>query len=220
MDAPTHGFARVHHRSYSICINDNIPNLTWLYPSSPTFHRQTTSAKQIDIKVAGQAALSGATVDLRDAWEETAFMLERLQCAEECVEAEQKAQRTRTAPKWHLPFKPTWTPEEKMKATDKVRVAIIREEGSNGDREMSAAAFAAGMEPWDITMSDLLNGRAQLDSFRGIIFVGGFSYADTLDSAKGWAGELLALERGVLADCDQSCLWMFLLSGLCLPAAA
>lgn len=70
-----------------------------------------------------------------------------------------------------------------------MRVAIIREEGSNGDREMSAACYAAGMEPWDVTMSDLLSGRASLDSFRGIIFVGGFSYADTLDSAKGWAGE-------------------------------
>ncbi len=47
-----------------------------------------------------------------------------------------------------------------------IRVAIIREEGSNGDREMAAAAYAAGMEPWDITMSDLINGRASLDSFR------------------------------------------------------
>lgn len=53
-----------------------------------------------------------------------------------------------------------------------VRVAVIREEGSNGDREMAAAVYAAGMEPWDITMSDLIAGRAQLDSFRGIIFVG------------------------------------------------
>jgi phosphoribosylformylglycinamidine synthase len=51
-------------------------------------------------------------------------------------------------------------------------LAVIREEGSNGDREMAAAVFAAGMEPWDITMSDLIAGRAQLDSFRGIIFVG------------------------------------------------
>ncbi len=49
----------------------------------------------------------------------------------------------------------------------KVRVAIIREEGSNGDREMGAAVYAAGMEPWDITMSDLLSGRASLDSFQG-----------------------------------------------------
>jgi len=60
-------------------------------------------------------------------------------------------------------------------AAAQVRVAVIREEGSNGDREMAAAVYAAGMEPWDITMSDLIAGRAQLDSFRGIIFVGEWS---------------------------------------------
>ena len=49
----------------------------------------------------------------------------------------------------------------------KVRVAVIREEGSNGDREMAAAVWSGGMEPWDLTMSDLLNGRASLDSFQG-----------------------------------------------------
>ena len=67
-------------------------------------------------------------------------------------------------------------------------MAIIREEGSNGDREMTSAFFAAGFEPWDVTMSDLLNGQVTLDTFRGVVFVGGFSYADVLDSAKGWAG--------------------------------
>jgi len=156
---------------------------------------KTTAAKQVEVKVGGAAAISGATVELRDAWEETAFQLERLQCAEECVDAEQKAQKTRKAPKWALPYTPQWTPADKLAATDKVRVAVIREEGSNGDREMSAAVYAAGMEPWDITMSDLLNGRASLDSFRGIIFVGGFSYADTLDSAKGWAAGIRFNDR-------------------------
>jgi phosphoribosylformylglycinamidine synthase len=74
-------------------------------------------------------------------------------------------------------------------------VAIIREEGSNGDREMSAAVYAAGMQPWDVTMSDLLAGRVTLDDFRGIVFVGGFSYADTLDSAKGWAATIRFNEK-------------------------
>ena len=55
---------------------------------------------------------------------------------------------------------------------------------------MAAAVYAAGLEPWDISMSDLLMGRATLDSFAGIVFVGGFSYADVLDSAKGWAGTI------------------------------
>jgi phosphoribosylformylglycinamidine synthase len=67
-------------------------------------------------------------------------------------------------------------------------VAIIRQEGSNGDREMISAFYSAGLEPWDVTVSDLVSGRVSLDQFRGIVFVGGFSYADVLDSAKGWAG--------------------------------
>jgi phosphoribosylformylglycinamidine synthase len=53
---------------------------------------------------------------------------------------------------------------------------------------MLSAFAAAGFESWDVTVSDLVNGRLTLDDFRGIVFVGGFSYADVLDSGKGWAG--------------------------------
>ena len=77
-----------------------------------------------------------------------------------------------------------------MDSKSKPKVAVIREEGSNGDREMSAMVYAAGFEPWDVTMSDLLNERITLQDFRGIVFVGGFSYADVLDSAKGWAATI------------------------------
>jgi phosphoribosylformylglycinamidine (FGAM) synthase-like amidotransferase family enzyme len=65
------------------------------------------------------------------------------------------------------------------------QVAVLRQEGSNGDREMAAAFHAAGLEAWDVTVSDLLEGRAVLADFRGVVFVGGFSYADVLDSGKG-----------------------------------
>ena len=51
------------------------------------------------------------------------------------------------------------------------------------------------MEPWDVTMSDLLSGAVNLDAFQGIVFVGGFSYADTLDSAKGWASAIRFSDR-------------------------
>jgi len=68
------------------------------------------------------------------------------------------------------------------------KVAIIREEGSNGDREMASAFHLAGFEVWDVMMTDLIEERIHLDEFRGAAFVGGFSYADVLDSAKGWAG--------------------------------
>jgi phosphoribosylformylglycinamidine synthase len=69
-------------------------------------------------------------------------------------------------------------------------VAIIREEGSNGDREMTSAFYLAGFEVWDVTMTDLMEGNFDLDDANGVVFVGGFSYADVLDSAKGWAGSI------------------------------
>ncbi len=65
------------------------------------------------------------------------------------------------------------------------RVAVVREEGSNGDREMAAAFHMAGFEVWDVNMVDLSTGRVTLDGFRGVAFVGGFSFADVLGSAKG-----------------------------------
>jgi phosphoribosylformylglycinamidine synthase len=71
------------------------------------------------------------------------------------------------------------------------RVGVLREEGTNGDREMAASLLMAGFEVWDITVQDLLNGNCTVDTFRGIIFPGGFSYADVLGSAKGWAASLL-----------------------------
>lgn len=150
----------------------------------------TAAGPAVSISVDGTQEISGDVATLRNVWEATAFQLERLQTAEECVEAEEAGMATRTAPSWNLGFTPSWTPEEKLNATSKVRVAIIREEGSNGDREMAAAVWSAGMEPWDVTMSDLLQGRASLDAFQGIVFVGGFSYADVMDSAKGWAGTI------------------------------
>lgn len=64
-------------------------------------------------------------------------------------------------------------------------MAVLREEGSNGDREMAAAFMMAGFEVWDVNMQDLCTGAITLDRFEGLAFVGGFSYADVLGSAKG-----------------------------------
>jgi phosphoribosylformylglycinamidine synthase len=150
----------------------------------------TLSNSTISVSVGGSEVINNSVSVLRDAWESTAFRLERLQAAEECVQMEEAGMAHRTAPKWKVPFTPAWTPKEKLETDNKPRVAIIREEGSNGDREMGAAVWAAGMEPWDVTMSDLLEGRVSLEGFRGIVFVGGFSYADVMDSAKGWAGTI------------------------------
>uniref|UniRef100_A0A452YE60 phosphoribosylformylglycinamidine synthase n=1 Tax=Aegilops tauschii subsp. strangulata TaxID=200361 RepID=A0A452YE60_AEGTS len=151
---------------------------------------QVTAAPEIELLVDGEVRLKERTSDLRDLWEETSFQLEELQRLKSCVKLEKEGLKSRTSPLWHLSFTPKFTDKKLLSASSKPKVAIIREEGSNSDREMSAAFHAAGFEPWDITMSDLLNQKADLMEFRGIAFVGGFSYADVLDSAKGWAASI------------------------------
>ena len=125
---------------------------------------------------------------LRGIWEETSHQLDMLQTNPECVLEEKEAIYDRREPSYKITFTPEQTPEVIIKKKVKPPVAIIREEGSNGDREMTSAFYMAGFETWDVTMTDLMNDRITLAQFKGIAFVGGFSYADVLDSAKGWAG--------------------------------
>nr|ABW87767.1 phosphoribosylformylglycinamidine synthase [Arabidopsis thaliana] len=149
-----------------------------------------TDSPLIEVKVDGITHLSEKTSFLRDMWEDTSFQLEKLQRLASCVEMEKEGLKFRHEPNWKLSFIPSSTNNNYMSQDVKPKVAVIREEGSNGDREMSAAFYAAGFEPWDVTVSDLLAGDITLDQFRGIVFVGGFSYADVLDSAKGWAASI------------------------------
>jgi phosphoribosylformylglycinamidine synthase len=140
------------------------------------------------VHVDGREVLDGDITTLRDVWEATSFRIERLQANPTCVAEEETGLRHRSTPAYSLPFRPEPTSAAILARSDKPAVAVLREEGSNGDREMAAAFHAAGCEPWDVTMSDLLARRITLERFRGIAAVGGFSYADVLDSAKGWAG--------------------------------
>jgi phosphoribosylformylglycinamidine synthase len=162
-----------------------------------TFHRaqvpcqdigRTLAHSSIRFTVNGQNVLDANVPDLRDLWEATSFRLELEQADPECVAAERNGLSERVAPAFELGFNPCPTAPEILRSGQKHPVAILREEGSNGDREMAAAFLAAGFEPWDIAMSDLLAGRITLESFRGVVAVGGFSFADVLDSSKGWAG--------------------------------
>ena len=148
----------------------------------------TTLEKKIDISINGHSVLKEDMRILRAIWEETSYQLDRLQANPDCVDEERKVNFDRKGPEYVLTFTPQKTPQRLFEIDVKPKVAIIREEGSNGDREMTSAFYQAGFEVWDIAMTDLLGGRTNLDDFRGVAFVGGFSYADVLDSAKGWAG--------------------------------
>lgn len=149
---------------------------------------RTTSEPAVRIRCSGGEVLNEDVRVLRDLWECTSFAIDRLQANPRHVDQERRGLRERTGPAYVVPFTVEPTSQEVLAKSTKPRVAVIREEGSNGDREMLSAFFQAGLEPWDVVMSDLLAQRVDLRSYRGVVFVGGFSYADVLDSAKGWAG--------------------------------
>ena len=149
---------------------------------------RTLGEPAVRVRVGGELVLEDDVRELRGLWEATSFELDRLQADPACVAEERGGLRHRRAPAYALSFAPAATAPAVLRRRRKPPVAILREEGSNGDREMAAAFHLAGFEPWDVTMSDLLAGRITLERFRGLAAVGGFSYADVLDSAKGWAG--------------------------------
>lgn len=149
---------------------------------------KTLNEDRIIIEYRDKTIFEESMTSLRDIWEETSYRLDMLQANPECVKEEKTVIYARTAPEYTLSFTPEKTPAILLKKNAKPSVAIIREEGSNGDREMAAAFYLAGFEPWDVCMQDLIDKKISLSAFKGAVFVGGFSFADVLDSAKGWAG--------------------------------
>lgn len=147
-----------------------------------------SSDKPVTIKHNGQIVLRESMYELRSLWYETstAIAKDRSQTNPDCVDQEQAVvSRLSGVPPYRLTFEPT-APRGDL--TEHPAVAIIRERGSNGDREMAYAFELAGFDTYDVTMTDLLSGKASLDMFRGLAFVGGFSFGDVLDAGRGWAG--------------------------------
>jgi phosphoribosylformylglycinamidine synthase len=112
--------------------------------------------------------------------------MEGLQIDEQSVKELVASQSHDVDPVYRLTFEPTksfpgWSVN---KAPE---IAIIRDYGSNGDREMMAAFEAAGFRPSDVSINHLVRGKTSLERFRGVAFVGGFSHADVFGSGKGTA---------------------------------
>jgi len=167
---------------YSFCLN-------------PSIVGETREEKEILVTYHSQKVLEADMRVIRGWWEETSYQIERLQMNSQCADEERKNIFDRKGPSYVIPFKPRPTPRPILESKDKPEVAILREEGSNGDREMTSAFYQAGFRPWDVTMTDLISGRISLGRFRGVVAVGGFSYADVPESAKGWAAGTRFNER-------------------------
>ncbi|NRT16701.1 phosphoribosylformylglycinamidine synthase [Flavobacterium sp. 28A] len=133
----------------------------------------------------------------RDIWFKTSFLLDQKQSKNGTAEARFDNYKNQalqfTFPAHFTGKKPVISGGERPKA------AIIREKGSNSEREMANAMYLAGFDVKDIHMTDLISGRENLEDVQFIGAVGGFSNSDVLGSAKGWAGAFLYNEKAKTA---------------------
>ncbi|WP_339881634.1 phosphoribosylformylglycinamidine synthase [Polaribacter vadi] len=128
--------------------------------------------------------------ELRDVWYKTSFLLDQKQTANNL--AQNRFDNYKNQPlQYTFPknFKGK-LPKINSKGA-KPKAAIIREKGSNSEREMANAMYLAGFDVKDVHMTDLISGRETLEDIQFIGAVGGFSNSDVLGSAKGWAGAFL-----------------------------
>lgn len=178
--------------------SNNVSSVTSAYQSAdvPCFvigHGYKTDlhdTNSASVSMCGRQLIKTSVLSLFKQWERTNFELEKLQVNEQCAVEEYATLDFRRGPTYKCVNNPDLVYATKFIGS-KPRVAVIREEGTNGDREMSASLFEANFEVHDVSMSDLLNRKTSLDNYRGVCFPGGFSYADTLGSAKGWAASIL-----------------------------
>ncbi len=131
-------------------------------------------------------------------WHETSFAIQSLRDNPACAQAEYDAIANGSDPGLfaELSFSPNDNVAVPFISTGaKPKIAILREQGVNGQYEMAAAFDRAGFEAHDIHMSDILSGSADLASYKGLAACGGFSYGDVLGAGEGWAKTILFNSR-------------------------
>jgi len=143
-------------------------------------------------------AYSFSINDLRDVWFRSSYLLDRKQSGEICASARFNNYKNQPLTfNFNESFKGKFSQFglSQDRQPSGVRAAIIRDKGTNGDREMAYALYLAGFDVKDVHMTDLATGRETLEDVNMIVFCGGFSNSDVLGSAKGWAGGFLFNEK-------------------------
>ena len=132
--------------------------------------------------------------EIRDTWFKTSFLLDAKQSKNGM--AKERYNNYKNQP-LQFTFPSHFTGQFPIisSGVEKPKAAIIREKGSNSEREMANAMFLAGFDVKDVHMTDLISGRETLEDIQFIGAVGGFSNSDVLGSAKGWAGAFLYNEK-------------------------
>ena len=156
----------------------------------------TTEAETVHLKH-NNTNLTLDVNELRDQWYKTSFLLDQKQSG--VAKAKERFENYKDQPlQFNFPKHFSGTldrhplPEN---GKPRIKAAVIREKGSNSEREMANAMYLAGFDVKDVHMTDLITGRETLKDIKFIAAVGGFSNSDVLGSAKGWAGAFLYNEK-------------------------
>lgn len=158
-----------------------------------TFHKigKVTSNETLNIHNGSQVHKFEVAA-LRDVWYETSFLLDQNQTANGLAKA--RFDNYKNQPLTYT-LALTEYPKPALAKTNRPKAAILREKGSNSEREMANALYLAGFDVKDVHMTDLISGRETLEDIQFLGAVGGFSNSDVLGSAKGWAGAIKYNER-------------------------
>ena len=132
--------------------------------------------------------------ETRDTWFKTSYLLDAKQSRNGMAEARYANYKNQPLD-YQFPAHFTGKAAVISSAVERPKAAIIREKGSNSEREMANAMYLAGFDVKDVHMTDLISGRETLEDIQFIGAVGGFSNSDVLGSAKGWAGAFLYNEK-------------------------
>ncbi|WFE68650.1 phosphoribosylformylglycinamidine synthase [Thiomicrospira sp. R3] len=155
---------------------------------------QPNSTDEMVIKNHEKTLLKGARAHYQAWWSETSYRIQALRDNEVC--AQQEFDAIKDSVNTELVAKPSFDINDNIaapfiKTGVRPKVAILREQGVNGQQEMAAAFDRAGFSAIDVHMSDILEGRITLEAFKGLVACGGFSYGDVLGAGRGWANSIL-----------------------------
>ena len=155
---------------------------------------ELSTERTLDIKQ-GKKHLSLDIDALRDVWYESSFLMDKHQTALPEAEARRDNYKHQTVsykfPEGFSGKMKDLGLDPNRKTKSGVKAAILRDKGTNGEREMAYALWLAGFDVRDVHLTDLTSGRETLDDIQMIVFCGGFSNSDVLGSAKGWAAGIL-----------------------------
>ncbi len=148
---------------------------------------------RIRIAFADETVLAAPLHTLHRRWSELTTRMQALRDNPVCAESAFDLLLQEEDP--GMQFALTYDPEDRHVITKRPSLAVLREQGINGQVEMAAAFSRAGFDCHDVHMSDLLSGQVDLADFKGLVACGGFSYGDVLGAGAGWAGSILYNER-------------------------